>query len=161
LKKILTLLILLATVSIADSYIFFPVGFAWHEKKENVNGRPYDTVIEGTGYQYRIKDGGFNYSGTVMILLDSNSNFMSLATLGISYNALYNINIGLEGGIASRVGHIMNYKTMELIRYNRRTVGSILPKIEIDFNEVMINIGYIPKVRNISQVVYINFGIKI
>jgi len=161
LKKILLSLLLLSSISIADSYIFLPIGFAWHDPNENVNGRKYDTVIEGTGYQYRYVDDKINYSGTVMAIMDSNSKFMPSATVGISYNALYNINIGLEVGIASRIGHVMNYETMELIRYHRRTIGFVMPKAEIDFGKIMVNIAYIPRFRNVPQAVYINFGIKI
>lgn len=139
---------LLISVSVfADSYLILS-GLAWHER-ERSDGTEYEVIIEGIGYQYRDGD----WSGTVLAISDSNNNFMPSATVGWSKNVLWNINLGTEVGIGYR----------EFIR-GRRAIPIVLPKMELDFRYVMINVTYIPRIEtdsiHIPQAVYSNIGIK-
>ncbi len=139
---------LLISVSVfADNYLILS-GVAWHER-DRYDGTKYEVIIEGIGYQYR--DGDWSY--TALAISDSNNNFMPSATVGWSKNVLWNINLGAEAGIGYR----------SFMR-GRRVIPIVLPKMEIDFKYVMINITYIPKVETetfyIPKVVYSNIGIK-
>ncbi len=140
-------------------------GFAYHGEKENKVGRPYDYIIEGIGFQYRIPHDSFEYSATALVISDSNSNVMYTGTLGAVYNMFYNVNIGVEVGIGSRMiyavddsGHKLDYRV-------RNFIPVALPKLEVDFGRIMVNISYIPAISmgsiGVPEVLYVNFGIKI
>ncbi len=133
--------------ALADNYLILS-GLAWHGR-DKTDGTKYDVLIEGAGYQYR--DG--NWSGTLLAINDSNSNFMPSATIGWSGNVLWNINLGAEAGIGYR----------KYLR-GRRITPILLPKMEVDFGWAMLNCTYIPKIEtesiHIPQALYTNVGIK-
>ncbi len=139
---------LLISVSVFADNLFILGGFAWHERDRS-DGTKYEVIIESVGYQYRYED----WSYTALVISDSNNNIMPLATVGWSKNILWNINLGAEAGVGYR----------DFLR-GKRVIPIILPKMEIDFKYVMINITYIPRVEtesiHIPQAVYSNIGIR-
>jgi len=141
------LLPLLLTASLQAEHVLMLSGLALHSKKTNYDNRKYDVLIEGAGYQYRTKCGNFECSGTIMAIADSNSKFMPIASLGATYNAFWNVNIGAEFGVASKA--FMN---------KRHIIPIVLPKAEIVFEYVIVNISYL-HLRS-TEVAYANFGIK-
>jgi len=147
-KPLLALLIF--TSLQAENYLMLS-GLAYHNKKENSVGRKYDVFIEGAGYQYRYNTGDMGYSGTILFINDSNANFQPIVSIGAAYNVFHNINIGLELGATSR----MRPKSM-----TRSYYPFILPKIEADFDLLILNVTYIPELEYSPSVVYANVGVK-
>ncbi len=144
--KYLFALLISASV-FADNYLILS-GIAWHER-DRTDGTKYEIAIEGIGYQYRYDD----WSYTALVVSDSNNNVMPSATVGWSKNVFWNVNLGAEAGIGSRS-----------FKRGRRVIPIVLPKMEIDFRYVMINITYIPRFEtdsiHIPNVIYSNIGIK-
>ncbi len=156
------LAIVISCTLYAGNYIVLS-GYAYHFEKENIVGREYDSLIEGIGFQHRRPCGYFECSGTIMLLSDSNSKLMYTGTLGMSYNLFFNVNAGAEVGLGSK----MVYGTSgdEVTSYSRHPIGVFMPKLELDFNRIIMNVGFIPGFKshgvNIDQAIYINFGIKL
>lgn len=144
--RALLLSALLSTIVIADDYVIVS-GLAYHGTKINSIGREYDVLIEGIGYQHRHDCFAFECSYTGLIINDSNSHFMPIVSLGATYNVFWNIGIGAEFGVASK--QFMN---------ERRTIPIALPKAEIVFEYVIVNISYfhLPS----TEVAYANFGLR-
>ena len=145
----------------AESYLLLS-GLAFHGEKESVTGREYDTFIEGAGYQYITPCEMLECSATVLMIIDSNSNFMPSTTLGIAYNVAYNVSLGVEVGFASRIVYVVDMNGVYEAKEQRKIIGVGLPKMMIDFDRVMLNIGYVPPVSQyITEVIYLTVGIKI
>jgi len=144
---------LLLTASLQAEHYLVLSGAAWHEEKESTEGRTYDTFIEGIGYQYRFPDETLEVSYTFLAINDSNGNFQASATLGVDYNVFWNVNLGGEAGLMSR---------QYLKGRKFKPVG--VPKAEIDFGRVMLNVVYMPGAKTanwkVTQAVYVNVGIK-
>ena len=141
------LLPLILTASLQAEHVLLLSGLALHSNKTNFENRKYDVVIEGAGYQYRTECGNFDCSGTILAINDSNSHFMPIVSLGATYDVFWNIGIGAELGVASK--QFMN---------ERRTIPIAMPKAEIVFEYVIVNISYfhLPSTED----AYANFGIK-
>lgn len=135
-----------------DSYVMLS-GLAWHKEKANIQNEPYRSVIPGIGYHYKFS----TTSCTVLIVNDSNGNVMPSVTLGKTLPIIDHLNIGLELGITSRV-------VFEASDSYRMVLPLAIPKIEILFDPLILNMSYIPRIRsgyiNLNETVYINGGIK-
>ena len=143
------ILILLLTVSLYAENFLLLSGLVLHSDKSNAEGRKYNTVIEGVGYQYR--DNG--NSVTVLWFNDSNGNLMPTITAGKSWFLNKYIGVGIEGGVGSKV-----------FEKKRLTIPLLAPKVELFLRgKYMINIAYFPRINHggidIPNVVYTNLGI--
>jgi len=147
-KPILALL--LFTSLQAENYLMLS-GIAYHNKKENSVGRKYDVVIEGIGYQYRHDCMALECSYTALLINDSNSNPQPIVSFGLAYNVAYNINVGIEAGATNRKRPKSE---------TRAYYPLLLPKVEVDFDWLMLNVTYIPELEYSPSVVYANVGIK-
>ena len=125
-------------------------GLAWHGREENLEGREYDVLIAGAGYQYR-KDW---WSVTGLGINDSNGEFMASATFGMAYSLGYNVSLGAEAGIASRVSGAERY-----------LIPILLPKLEIAYEALVFNASFIPKIKtdniDIPMAVYVNISLRL
>ena len=148
-KKLLLTALLINTL--AADHLLLLSGIAYHGTKENSVGREYDVLIEGAGYQYRTDCMALECSYTALAIFDSNSNFQPIASFGLSYNAFWNVNIGAEAGITSRVRPKSE---------TRKTYPLLLPKLEIDFDWLIVNVTYIPELEYSPEVVYANVGFR-
>ena len=148
LRYLLLISIWSSTLS-SDHYAILS-GFAWHGREENLDGREYDVFIEGVGYQYRME----NVQYTALFINDSNGNFMPSLTFGYTYPFFEHLALGLDVGFAYRSFH-----------YEYSLIPVILPKVEVNFDWIIMNIGYIPRIEtdniDITQTVYVNFGFKL
>ena len=161
-KKIITLLLFMATVSLADNYVIVS-GLAWHQDKENIAGDKYDTLIEGIGYQYRDKCEMLECSATALFILDSNSKPMGSVTIGTAYPVTDWFSVGVDVGIGYKYVYYYRESTGVIKDFKATPVGIMLPKVEFKYKDFMLNIGYIPKIDGMYQVtraVYANVGIK-
>ena len=149
-KKHIIAVSLLVSSLAADSYLMLS-GLAYHNKSENSLERKYDVFIEGAGYQYRHNCFNLECSYTALLINDSNSNFQPIASFGLSYNVAYNVNIGMEVGATSRVRPLSD---------TRAYYPLVLPKIELDFDWLMVNVTYIPELEYSPEVVYANVGLR-
>ena len=104
-------------------------------------------------------------SATIMVVNDSNANLMYSGTLGVGYKLFDRVNTGIEFGMASRVVYGMNLNNEWTGTSERHPIGFFMPKVEVNFDWWMFNIGWIPPVNTsgliITQAVYLNFGIKL
>ena len=105
---------------------------------------------------------GMSCNYTALVIADSNSNLMYTGTFGVSYNVVKYINIGADVGIGSRKIYAVDDRGHKLDYRVRKVIPVGMPKIEIDFNTIIINVAYVPKIESlgIPEVLYLTFGVK-